>query len=208
MKRTICTLVISTMALALCGTSDAQSLKDILNKVSSSEKVSDIVESITGMVISPKDITGVWNYSGSAVKLESSDMIKSAAASVAATQVEKKMDEYLQKIGVKDGMFGFTFNEDKTFSTTFKGKSFDGTYAISEDGKTLTLTYGKLLNSHAINTNVNIRTDSIELLFKADKILELIGKLSATSNNATLKTISSLAGQYDGMKVGMEMNRL
>lgn len=208
MNRTICTLVISALSFALCGTSEAQSLKDILNKVSSSEKVSDIVESITGMVISPKDITGTWNYSGSAVKLESSDMIKSAAASVASTQVEKKMDEYLQKIGVKEGMFGFTFNEDKTFCTNFKDKSFNGTYTISEDGKTLTLTYGKLLNSHAINANVNIMTDSIELLFKADKILELIGKLSSTSSNATLKTISSLAGQYDGMKVGMEMNRL
>ena len=31
------------------------------------------------------------------------------------------------------------------------------------------------------------------------------GKLSSTSNNATLKTISSLAGQYDGMKIGMKM---
>ena len=64
------------------------------------------------------------------------------------------------------GAFGFTFNEDQSFSTTFKGKEFK---------------------------------------FKADKILELIGKLSATSSNATLKTISTLAGQYDGMKVGMEM---
>jgi hypothetical protein len=27
----------------------------------------------------------------------------------------------------------------------------------------------------------------------------------AASSNATLKTISTLAGQYDGMKVGMEM---
>ena len=77
----------------------------------------------------------------------------------------------------------------------------------SEDGKTLTLKYGKTLDSHAINANVNIGTGSIELLFKADKILELIGKLTATTSNATLKTLGSLAGQYDGMKVGMEMKK-
>ena len=207
MKRIITIVAVSIMSLAFCGTSYAQSIKDILNKVATNENVSDIVETITGMVISPKDITGTWNYTGSAVKLESSDIVKSAAASIAASQVEKKMDEYLQKLGVKEGMFGFTFNEDKTFSTNFKGKTFNGTYAISEDGKTLTLTYNKVLNSHAINANVNIGTSSIEMLFKADKILELIGKLSATSNNASLKTISSLAGQYDGMKIGMEMSK-
>ena len=207
MKRIITTMVIAIMTLALCSTSNAQSLKDLLNKVTTDSKVTDIVESLTGMVITPKDITGTWNYTGAAVKLESEDIVKSAAASVAASQVEKKMDEYLQKVGVKSGMFGFTFNEDQSFCTTFKGKEFAGNYTLSEDGKTLTLTYGKLLNSHAINANVNIRTESIELLFKADKILELFGKLSASSNNATLKTISSLAGQYDGMKIGMEMSK-
>ena len=71
----------------------------------------------------------------------------------------------------------------------------------------MTLKYGKVLNSHAVNANVNIGTGSIELLFQADKLLELIGKLTATTNNSTLKTIGSLAGQYDGLKVGLEMTK-
>lgn len=185
----------------------AQNLKNILNKVAGNSSVTDVIESLTGMEITPKDIKGTWNYAGSAVKLESDDLVKNAAASVAATQVEGKMNEYLQKIGLKAGTFSFTFNEDQTFCTTFKGKDFNGKYTLSEDKKTLTLTYGKILNSHSINTNVNIGSNSIELLFKADKILELIGKLSATSTNATLKTINTLAGQYDGMKIGLEMQK-
>lgn len=187
--------------------SAAQSLKDILNGVTSNSTVTDLIESVTGMSITPKDIKGTWNYSGSAVKFESADMVKSAAATVAAAQVEKKIDEYVAKVGLKSGTFSFTFNEDQTFTTTVKGKKFNGKYTLSEDGKTLTLKYGKTLDSHAINANVNIGTGSIELLFKADKILELIGKLTATTSNATLKTIGSLAGQYDGMKVGMEMKK-
>lgn len=204
MKNTFKVIIVAVFCFC-AHTASAQSLKNILNQVAGNSTVTDIVESLTGMSITPKDITGSWNYSGAAVKLESEDLVKSAAAAVAASQVEAKMNEYLAKVGVKAGAFGFTFNEDQSFSTTFKGKEFKGNYSLSEDGKTLTLTYGKNLNSHAINANVNIATSSIELLFKADKILELIGKLSATSSNATLKTISTLAGQYDGMKVGMEM---
>ena len=206
MKRILTTIIIA-LGLIMGGNADAQTLKNILNKVTGNSTVTDIVESVTGMSITPKDIKGSWNYSGSAIKLESEDILKSASAAVAVGQVEKKIDEYLTKVGVKPGLFSFTFNEDQTFCTTYKGKDFNGTYTLSEDGKTLTLTYGKILNSHAINANVNIGTESIELLFKADKLLNLIGKLSATSDNATLKAISSLAGQYDGMKVGMKMTK-
>lgn len=207
MKRILTTIIIASLGLIMGGNADAQTLKNILNKVTGNSTVTDIVESVTGMSITPKDIKGSWNYSGSAIKLESEDILKSASAAVAVGQVEKKIDEYLTKVGVKPGLFSFTFNEDQTFCTTYKGKDFNGTYTLSEDGKTLTLTYGKILNSHAINANVNIGTESIELLFKADKLLNLIGKISATSDNATLKAISSLAGQYDGMKVGMKMTK-
>lgn len=201
-------IIIAAIILCISGLSaSAQSLKDLLNKVTSNSTVTDLVESVTGVSITPKDIKGTWNYSGSAVKLESSDLVKSAAAAVAAGQIEGKINEYLAKVGLKSGTFSFTFNEDQSFVTTVKGKKFNGNYTLSEDGKTLTLTYGKILNSHAINANVNIGSSSIELLFKADKLLELIGKLTSTTNNATLKTIGSLAGQYDGMKVGLEMKK-
>ena len=207
MKNILKSLIVAAVFCLLAQNSSAQSLNDILNGVTSNSTVTDLIESVTGMSITPKDIKGTWNYSGSAVKFESADMVKSAAATVAAAQVEKKIDEYLAKVGLKSNTFSFTFNEDQTFTTTVKGKKFNGKYTLSEDGKTLTLKYGKTLDSHAINANVNIGTGSIELLFKADKILELIGKLTATTSNATLKTIGSLAGQYDGMKVGMEMKK-
>lgn len=200
--------IIVSAALFFAGISaDAQSLKDILNKAANSSTVTDIIEGVTGIKLSKGDIKGTWSYTGSAVKLESSDMLKNAAASVAATQVEKKLDEYLGKIGLKDGAFSFTFNEDNTFSTTVKGKSFKGTYTLAEDGTTLTLKYGKTLGSTGITATAEISNSTLELLFKADKLLDLIGKLTANSSNSTLQTIGTLAGAYDGMKIGLELQK-
>ena len=186
---------------------DAQSLKDILNKAANSSTVTDIIEGVTGITLSKGDIKGTWSYTGSAVKLESSDLLKSAAASVAATQVEKKFDEYLGKLGLKNGAFSFTFKEDNTFTTTVKGKSFNGTYTLSEDGTTLNLKYGKSLGSTGVTATASINSNTFELLFKADKLLDLIGKLTANSNNATLQTIGTLAGTYEGMKIGLELQK-
>ena len=206
--KTILNSIIIASALFLAGNiSSAQSLKDILGKAANNSTVSDIVEKVTGVNLSKGDIKGTWNYTGSAVKLESEDIMKTAAAGVAATQIEKKLDEYLEKTGLKTGTFSFTFNEDNTFFTTVKGKNFNGTYTLSEDGKTLNLKYGKSLNSTGIVATAQINASTFELLFKADKLLDLIGKLTAASSNTTLKTLGTLAGQYDGMKIGLELQK-
>ena len=108
---------------------------------------------------------------------------------------------------MKTGTFSFTFNEDNTFATTVEGKSFNGTYTLSEDGTTINLKYGKSLGSTGITATARINANTFELLFKADKLLDLIGKLTANTNNTTLKTIGTLAGQYDGMKIGLELQK-
>ncbi len=204
----IFTMILLGSAMLFAGqNASAQSLKDILGKVTENSTVTDIVEKVTGINLSKGDIKGTWNYTGSAVKLESEDLVKSAAAGVAATQVEKKLDDYLAKIGLKNGAFSFTFNEDNTFTTNVKGKDFKGTYELSEDGTTLTLKYGKNISSKGITATASIKSSTFELLFQADKLLELIGKLTAATGNATLKTIGTLAGQYDGMKIGLELQK-
>lgn len=207
MKLIFKTLVVVAAIFFAGQTAYAQSLKDILGKVKDNSTVSDIVEKVTGIDISKGDIKGTWSYTGSAVKLESEDLMKSAAAGVAASQIEKKLDEYLAKAGLKTGTFSFTFNEDNTFTTTVKGKNFNGTYTFSEEEDSINLKYGKNLGSTGITATAQLNGSTLELLFKADKLLDLIGKLTAASSNATLKTISTLAGQYDGMKIGLELQK-
>ena len=207
MRTSFKAIIIAAGLMLIGANADAQSLKDILNKAANSSTVTEIIEGVTGVKLSKGDIKGTWSYTGSAVKLESSDLIKSATASVAATQVEKKLDEYLGKIGLKNGAFSITFKDDNTFTTTVKGKSFNGTYTLSEDGTTLNLKYGKTLASTGITATASISSSTLELLFKADKLLDLIGKLTANSSNATLKTIGTLAGSYEGMKIGLELQK-
>ena len=198
----------SIMMCGLCGSVEAQTLKDLLKKAAGSSAVQEVVESVTGISLQA-DIKGTWDYSGVAVKLVSEDLLKSAAAGVAAGQVEDKLDGYVQKIGIKPGAFGFTFSDDNTFTTTFKGKNIPGTYTLDEQAKTLTLTYGKtsFMKGFTMTATVNITTSQLDLMFNADKLLDFIGKVSATSKNTTLSAISAVAEQYDGMKLGFELTK-
>lgn len=206
MKRIISLLFIAGTLCFAGQTASAQSLKDLLNKVTGNETVKNVVESVTGTTL-PVDVKGTWTYSGTAVKFESDDLLKSTAASLAATQVEDKLDEYVAKIGLKAGTFSFTFNEDNSFTANVKGKAFKGTYTLSEDYKTMSLQFGKTIGLKPFNAAISATSSQIDLLFQADKLLELLGKLTSSSSNSTLKTIGSIAGQYDGMKLGLEMKK-
>jgi hypothetical protein len=206
MKRTI-SIILMAGALCLAGqTASAQSLGDILKKVTGNETVKNVVETVTGTTL-PVDVKGTWTYSGTAVKFESDDLLKSTAASLAASQVEDKLDSYASNIGIKAGTFSFTFNEDKTFSATVKGKSFNGTYTVSEDYKTMSLQFGKAIGLKPFTATISATSGQLDLLFQADKLLELLGKLTSTSSNSTLKTIGSLVNQYDGMMLGLELKK-
>lgn len=207
--KTISKLIILSASVFLATeTASAQSLKDLLNKAANSETVKDIVQEATGIDMSAGiNITGKWNYTGSAVKLESDDFLKNAAANLAVNQIESKLDEALGKVGIKAGMFTYTFKSDNTFATSFKNKTFEGTYTLSEDKKTIELKYGKILKSAKINATVSVSGNSLELLFKADKILELIGNMASDAENASIKSLGSIAGKYESMKIGFELQK-
>lgn len=200
-----------TAAICLCGqVASAQSLKDLLKKATTNETVKsvveNVVENVTGAAI-PVDITGVWTYSGTAVEFESEDLLKSAAASVAATQVENKLDEYVSKVGIKAGTFSFTFSEENKFTAKVLGKTFDGTYTLSEDYKSVSLQFGSVFGSKPFVAGVSVTGTQLDLLFKADRLLELLGKLTENSTNTILKTVGTVVNQYDGMKLGLELKK-
>jgi hypothetical protein len=197
------------IAAALClagSTASAQTLKDILKKATSNEAVKNVVETVTGTTL-PVDVTGTWTYSGTAVKFESEDLLKSTAATLAASQVEEKLDEYVSKVGIKAGTFSFTFNEDKTFTANVKGKAFNGTYSVSDDYKTMSLQFGKTVSLKPFTASISATSSQLNLLFQADKLLELLGKLTAGSSNATLSTVGTIVNQYDGMQLGLELQK-
>ncbi|MCX4333894.1 MAG: DUF4923 family protein [Bacteroidales bacterium] len=200
--KSITTIVTIMSLLMISGTISAQSLKDILK----SSAVKDAISSVTGINI-PSDVTGQWNYCGSAVKFESDDILKNTAATLAAGEVEKKLNTYIEKIGLKEGTFSYEFKADSTFAATFKGKPVTGTYSVSPDGKSIEMKYGKSLNMMKMKAALSVNANDMDLLFNADKLLEFIGKISASSSNTTLKSLSSIASGYDGMKIGFQVKR-
>ena len=199
MRKTIYFKQMLAVAIFLFATSaQAQGLKDLLNK----ENIEKAVNSLTGK--NTASMTGTWEFSGAALEFESDNLLQKAGGSLAATAVEKKLDGFLEKVGIEPGQMSFTFNEDSTFQTTVKGKNLKGNCSYNEATQKINLKFAKLIG---INTKVNCTSQQMELLFPSDKLLDLISFLASKSNNSTLQSISSLADSYDGMMLGFTLQK-
>lgn len=160
-----------------------------------------VVDTNTGI----GDISGKWNYEGSACNFESTNILKKAGGAVAAGQVEKKFDDYLSKVGIREGAGEFTFNADKTYSAVLGKAKFNGDYTIDESTNTITLTY--LKGVAKINASVDKSDNQIKLLFDADNLLKLLKFVSSATNNSTLKAVTAITNSYDGIQLGFELRK-
>ena len=173
-------------ALLMAPDSQAQSLKDLLNK----ENIEKAVNAITGK--------------NPAIEFESDNLLQKAGGSVAANAAENKLKEQLARVGIKEGQMSFTFNADSTFTAKVGAKSIKGTYSYDASTQNTSLNFMKLI---PLNAKINCTSANMDLLFNSDKLLKLITLISSKSNNSTLKTIGSLANSYDGMMLGFTLKK-
>ena len=200
--------LIITLALLASGTiqTRAQSLKDLLNK----ESIEDIVNTITDqMDIIPENIEGEWEYNSIDVKFTGDNALMNAASEVAVSKIEDKLTEYMQIIGLKEGTFGYRFNPDGSFTTSFLKLELPGKYTFSSEEDSIELAYGSTgkLNGVKMKATAKVNATNLELLFNADKLMEFLGKISSSSDNQKLAALNQLISQYDGLKIGFELKR-
>lgn len=205
MKRIFTILLTAGTACIFSQTSSAQSLKDLFSK----DNIKDVVENVTGLDLSKDEavITGTWKFNGTAVELESNDILKKAAAKLAVETIEKKLNETIAKIGIEPGLFSMTFEADNTFSIGLKKKELKGTYKLSADKKSLVLTFGRFTKLGTMTVITDLGSKELSLLFKADNLIDLLGKITSKGNSDEMKALSTIVGAYDGINLGLEMIR-
>ncbi|MBO7230737.1 MAG: DUF4923 family protein [Bacteroidaceae bacterium] len=228
------------MSFAMNG--QAQAWKNVLGKVANKvvEEVADevvdtdnsLVSNVLGTLIgnsltfSKSVLVGTWNYEGAACVLESENALADIGGSVATSKIEETLDGYLAKVGVKSGACSFTFMENDSCCFTVNGRDIRGTYKLDVEEKRIDFSF--LREKLNMKSYVSYNVTDVNLVFDADKLLDLIKNVtssvsdktstlssisSASSSTklstatATLNTVSTLVANYDGMMLGMKLKK-
>ena len=206
--------VAMTMVMAGCGTmipggtgtgsgSATQSgsvLGDVLGSVINGGGIEAIASVIGATKMTQQSLIGSWKYSGPGCAFTSENLLAKAGGEVVAAQIKEKMLPTYQTLGLSASNTYVQFNQDNTFSASFGGKQFSGTYTYDEKSSKVVLK-GMLLN---INCYAKKNVNGIALLFEASKLLTVLQMVSAMSGNATLGTIGDLSKNYDGVRLGFD----
>lgn len=181
----------------------AQSLSDIFN----SSTAKDLIESVTGgQAATTSNIEGEWNYVQPAVKLESENLLGSAAGTAMSSKVESTLAGYLAKVGIKAGAFKCLINADGTFAFAVGSRQLKGNYTIDSANNKIHFSF-KAFNSvkwMTISAEPAIMGNTMGLLFTADKLLNLVSSIVGSNNSGT---VGMLLKNYKGVLMGFEFSR-
>ena len=215
---------------AMVTTASAQGLSGLFGKLlggsSSSSDAASTVTNVLGSLLgsavplSESMLEGTWNYSGTACVLESDAALANIGGTVVTEKVEKKLDGYLAKVGVKANASSFTFIGNDSCVFAIGSRQISGNYTLDANEKKIYFSFYGGLN---FTTHVAYNVTSMNIVFDADRLLTLIKAVSSKvasstgsvgnaaqattlgTASATLGAMSSLLDSYDGMMLGMKL---
>ena len=206
-------LIVTVLAVAaVCTSASAQfNLKNLFNSVkqaaaeAAEEVLPDEVKGVLGAFIKEAEVPGTYVYQKPAVEFESENALTNAGGVVAAETVEGKLEPMFTKVGIKPGLFTITFAEDGSVSLVVGKKNLKGKWSYDKEAEKVHLSLKDGGKDFA--TRMTVSHENINVLIKADGLLELIKTISESSSNATIASIGAVAKSYDGMNLGFEMTR-
>ena len=176
----------------------------VLSAMTNGTGVVNAITSVIGLdKVSAQTLIGTWQYRNPGCAFTSENLLAKAGGEVAAVQIEEKLLPYYQQVGISANNTMITFNQDGTFSSRICGTPFSGRYTFDEATQKITLK-GLLLT---VNCYTKRELNGISILFEGKKLLSLLQTLAALSGNQNLETVSEISKNYEGVRVGFDMNR-
>lgn len=184
---------------------------DITDLLKQGSKIGDTLGNIVEGVLTKSDIqisdmAGQWTAEGSAVTFKGDNFLEKAGGVAAAATIESQLNPYFKKYGLTGGIV--TIQEDGTFSMKFKNVTLNGTITKNDD-QTFYFNFkafGKM-NLGKIKTYVEKGPKSLNIMFDATKLKQLISTVAGFTGNTLASTAGKILDSYEGMCVGFKLNK-
>ena len=182
-------LMAAAMMVSGCGTTglnqsnrqNSKVLGDIFGAVTNGTAIGNVITSVIGLdKVTQQQIQGTWKYKGPGCAFSSEQALAKAGGEIAAVQVEEKLKPYYDNLKITAGNTWFTF----------------------KDGQ---MTLKTLLFS--INGYAKREVGGISILFESKKLLTIFQAIAAISGNQALEGIGEISKNYDGVRIGFDLNR-
>ncbi|WP_289875404.1 lipocalin-like domain-containing protein [Duncaniella muris] len=225
-KLTVILLLSLFLSTSVSASASGWDISDLLGKVSSatasdstkigSSKGGGLGDLLSGVAnalgvgsskLTVEKMVGTWKYVNPAVSFKSDNFLLKAGGAAAAQQVEAKLAPYYKTAGLTSLVM--TINADSTF--TFKARMMTLGGTITKDAESGNFIFNfkafKKIKVGSMEGFIVMNGNRMELTFDVTKLMTLVEKAGSLSGNSTIKGLTAILQQYDGMTAGFELQR-
>lgn len=200
-------LFMGFILLACIGSVRAQDWKEALRSTASS-----VVDKVTGGKATQALMVGEWNYVHPGVRVESDNMLSQAGAAAYTGKLETSLEKIYRLVGIEAGACTFAFGADERFTADLGKRTLEGAYEYSAEEHRVELRFDGLKSGSPMTLGGRVYIDGkdLQLVFPATGLLKLVEAIGqkAASVTGSAAGIAKLAGQFDGLYLGFEFNRM
>lgn len=152
------------------------------------------------------ELTGDWAYKSPAVSFQSDNVLQNVGGAAAATALEGQLEPYYRRLGFNRA--SLSVDADHKFSLKLGLVTLKGTVEKDDNDRLLFSfnAFGRVPLG-TLAANATKAGDVVNLTFDAEKLINILNKVSGTLNNATLTTLTNLLNSYDGVYMGFKFTK-
>ena len=201
--RILCMFVFA-MAMS---TAVAQEIDEVVDSVKSGLKADNVKEAVSKVQDSFKtkkaeadSLIGKWVYDGPAVYATKGNKLIRLVENTTVKQLEKLLDDYMEKSRITKENTSFTFHENGTFDRDVVGHKAHGVWLMNGERLILGI-------NHVMTADITAHQDDGSLMFliDVDKLMNIMKLMGAMKDNKTNNALIKLSKKIPGLQAGIKL---
>lgn len=195
------------LLMLMAGSTQAQTVKETADSVAAGVKsgnVKDAFSKITDSFQAKREyvdtLVGTWYYKEPAVYATKGNVLLKMAENAVANQLEKLLQDYIDKSNITTENTWFTFRKDSHFDRVIAGREAHGLWLINGD---------KLIMGfdNVVTAEVTIHHDKgdMMMLIDVDKLLTGLKNLGAMKDTKANKRLIKMSKHIPGLQAGITL---
>ena len=195
------------LLMLMAGSTQAQTVKETADSVAAGVKsgnVKDAFSKITDSFQAKREyvdtLVGTWYYKEPAVYATKGNVLLKMAENAVANQLEKLLQDYIDKSNITTENTWFTFRKDSHFDRVIAGREAHGLWLINGD---------KLIMGfdNVVTAEVTIHHDKgdMMMLIDVDKLLTGLKNLGAMKDTKANKRLIKMSKHIPGLQAGVAL---
>ena len=195
------------LLMLMAGNAQAQKVKDTVDSVKAGMKSDNVKDAYSKVKDSfelkresADSLIGTWIYKEPAVYATKGNVLLKMAENAVADQLEKLLQDYIDKSNITQENTWFTFHKDSHFDRVIAGRKASGLWLINKEKLIMGM-------DNVVTAEVTIRHEKGEMmmLLDVDKLFTGLKKLGAMKDTKTNRRLIKMSRHIPGLQAGVAL---